>query len=153
MTQRLNRDPETMKDAWQAMLGLKAVVRKSTLEHSLIELVKIRVSQINGCGFCIDMHTKEARAAGETEQRLYLLSVWREALTSIYSPRERAGLAWAEATTRLENQEVPDDVYEQAKAHFNEDELIALTLLVIEINGWNRIAIPFRYEVGSYEVQ
>jgi AhpD family alkylhydroperoxidase len=151
MTQRINFDPVTMKDAWQAMAGLKAAVHKSTLEHTLIKLLKVRVSQINGCGFCIDMHTKEARAAGETEQRLYLLSAWREALPSIYSTRERAALAWAEAVTRLEHQDVGDAVYDQVKSEFNEQEIVALTLAVIEINGWNRLAISFKRAAGSYE--
>ena len=152
MTQRINPDPTKLKDAWQAMLGLKAAVRKSTLEQSLIKLLKVRVSQINGCGFCIDMHTKEARAANETEQRLYLLSAWREASPSIYSNRERAALAWAEAVTRLEHQQVDDAVFEQVKAQFDEQEIVALTLCVVEINGWNRLAISFRFEAGGYEV-
>lgn len=151
MTQRVNFDPATMKDVWQAMAGLKAAIHKSTLEHNLLELLKVRVSQINGCGFCIDMHTKEARAAGETEQRLYLLSAWREALPTIYSNRERAALAWAEAVTRLEHQDVSDAVYDQVKREFSEQEIVALTLAVVEINGWNRFAISFRREAGSYE--
>lgn len=133
---------------YQAMLGLKEVVQ-STLEPSLVHLIRTRVSSINGCGFCIDMHTKDARALGETEQRLYLLSVWREA--PIYSERERAALAWAEAVTLLENQEVTDEVYEQARRAFSEEELMALTLCVVEINGWNRFAIPFRIVPGSYQ--
>lgn len=136
------------KEVLQAMYGLKEVYKRH-LEQPLIHLVKMRVSMINGCGFCLDMHSKEARAGGETEQRLYLLGAWREA--PLYSERERAALTWAEAVTRLENQEVPDDVYEQARREFSEDELVALTLLVVEINGWNRFAIPFRAVPGSYQ--
>lgn len=148
MTVRIEYDPLKFKSVLQAMLGLKAVVQKSTLEPALIELVKTRASQLNGCGFCLDMHTKDARAAGETEQRLYLLNAWREA--PIYSERERAALAWTEAVTRLEHQQVADDIYEQARAVFSEDELMALTLAVVEINGWNRFAIAFQYVAGAY---
>jgi len=149
MTERIKYNPSQMKDIWLAMQGLKAVVKKSTLEHPLIELVHVRVSQINGCGFCIDMHTKDARAAGENEQRLYLLSAWREA--NVYTERERAALAWAEAVTRLENQDVPDPIYAQASEQFNESELLALTLSIVEINGWNRFAISMRYVAGDYQ--
>ena len=148
MTERIVFDPHKMKDITAAMHGLQAVVRKSTLEWPLIELVRTRVSQINGCGFCIDMHTKEARAAGETEQRLYLLSAWREA--NCYTERERAALAWAEAVTKLEHQDVADPVYEQARSQFDEAELLALTLAIVEINGWNRFAIPLRSVAGNY---
>lgn len=136
-------------DVFQAMLGLNAAYEKSTLESALLELVKLRASQINGCGFCTDMHTKDARLEGETEQRLYLLAVWRE--TSIYSEREKAALAWTEAVTRLENQHVPDAVYEQARAQFNEDELARLTLAVVAINGWNRFNIAFNVPAGNYK--
>lgn len=137
--------PESM----QAMLKLEQHVRDCGLEHSLIELVKIRASQINGCGYCIDMHTKDARANGESEQRLYLLSAWREA--NVYSERERAALAWTEAVTRLEHQEVPDSVYELARSQFTEDELVALTLAIVAINGWNRFSIAFRRTAGDYQ--
>ncbi len=149
MTQRIAFAPSRMKDIVAAMNGLQTVVRKSTLELSLIELVRTRVSQINGCGFCIDMHTKEARAAGETEQRLYLLSAWREA--NCYTERERAALVWAEAVTKLEQQDVADPVYEQARSQFDEAELLALTLAIVEINGWNRFAISMRYVAGNYQ--
>ena len=149
MSSRINFDPVRYRDALQAMLGLGAVVRRSSLEPELLELVKVRASQINGCGYCIDMHTKDARANGETEQRLYLLSAWRE--TGIYSDRERAALAWTEAVTRLENQEVPDPVYELARAQFSEEELVALTLAVVQINGWNRLSIAFKREAGDYQ--
>ncbi len=138
-----------MKEIVTAMLGLQAVVRQSTLEFPLIELVRTRVSQINGCGFCLDMHTKNARAAGETEQRLYLLGAWREA--NCYSERERAALAWAEAVTKLDHQDVADPVYEQARSQFSETELLTLTLAIVEINGWNRFAISMRYVAGNYQ--
>lgn len=149
MTARISFDPIRYKDTLGAMLNLSAAVRRSGIERSLIALVKTRVSQINGCGFCIDMHTKDARAAGETEQRLYLLSAWWQ--TSIYTDRERAALRWAEAVTRLDNQRVPNDVYENVRRHFSEQELLALTLLVVEINGWNRLAIAFQYPAGDYQ--
>ncbi len=146
MTARVN--PLKYPKVYQAMLGLKEAVN-GVLEPSLTHLIKARVSLLNGCGFCIDMHTKDARALGETEQRLYLLGAWREA--PIYSERERAALAWAEAVTLLENQEVDDLVYEQARRAFSEEELVALTLCIVEINGWNRFAIPFRAVPGSYQ--
>lgn len=135
--------------AFAAMLGLEKYIRQSGLEHSLLELVKTRVSQINGCAYCLDMHTKDARAAGETEQRLYLLSAWRE--TRFFSPRERAALAWAEAVTQLGGHGVPDAVYDEARAQFDEKALVDLTLAIVAINGWNRLAIPFRSEAGSYQ--
>lgn len=136
--------------AYQAMSSLEAYVRGCGLEHSLLELVKTRASQINGCAFCIDMHTKDARAAGETEQRLYVLSAWREA--PFFTPRERAALAWTEAVTLIHQNHVPDDVYREAREHFTEKELVDLTLAIIAINGWNRLAISFRSpEPGSYQ--
>lgn len=149
MTARITLDPAKYRDAIQAMYGLGAVVDRSGLEPALLELVKVRASQINGCGFCLDMHTKDARASGETEQRLYLLSAWREA--NVYTERERAALAWTEAVTRLEHQEVPDTVYELARAEFSEEELVALTLAIVQINGWNRLSIAFRYPAGDYQ--
>jgi AhpD family alkylhydroperoxidase len=150
MTARIQFDPAKHRDIYSAMFGLGAAVRRSGLEPALLKLVKVRASQINGCGFCLDMHTKEARAEGETEQRLYLTSVWQE--TSIYSERERAALLWTEAVTRLEHQKVPDDVYETVRKVFNEAEMAALTLAVAEINAWNRLAISFKYPVGDYVV-
>ncbi len=135
--------------AYQAMLGLEQFVRKSGLEHSLLELVKMRVSQINGCAYCLDMHSKDARAAGETEQRLYLLPAWRE--TTFYTERERAALAWAEALTQLAGHEVSDELYEQVRHQFGEKEIVDLSLAIIGINGWNRLAIPFRSEAGVYQ--
>jgi AhpD family alkylhydroperoxidase len=150
MQPRLPLVPERFGAAYRAMRGLGAVVRESGIERSLLLLVKVRVSQINGCGYCIDMHTKDARAAGESEQRLYLLQVWREA--QIYSERERAALAWAEAVTRLGKDGVPNDVYDRAKAAFSDEELVALTLAVVEINGWNRFMVSFNAVPGTYRV-
>ncbi len=135
-------------EAYRAMAGLEAYLKDCTIEKPLRELVKLRASQINGCAFCIDMHTKDARAAGETEQRLYALSAWRE--TPFFSDRERAALAWTEAVTMVGQTHVADDVYEQARAHFDEKELVDLTLAVVAINGWNRIAVSFRSVPGSY---
>lgn len=132
-----------------AMRGLEEYVHQSGLEPSLVEMVKLRASQINGCAYCIDMHTKDARARGETEQRLYELVAWRE--TPFYSERERAALAWTEAVTRVSETHVPDDVYEQARAQFSEKELVDLTLAAIAINGWNRLAISFRTVPGTYQ--
>lgn len=149
MQARLTFDPAKHRDAFQAMLGLGAAVNRSGLEPALLELVKIRASQINGCGYCLDMHTKDARANGETEQRLYLLSAWCDA--NVYSERERAALAWTEAVTRLEGQEVPDEVFELARAQFTEEELVALTLAIVAINGWNRLSIAFRRPAGDYQ--
>ena len=137
-------------DAFKAMLALEAGVHRTGLEPSLIELVKMRVSQINGCGYCLDMHSKDARAAGETEQRLYLLSAWREA--SFYSARERAALSWAEAVTLVSTNDLPDELYDKVRKEFDEKGLVELTLAIIAINSWNRMAIACRAEVGSYVV-
>lgn len=147
-----NRPFNFMKhpDIYQALSGLNAGFENSTLAHSLIELVKLRASQINGCGFCVDMHTKDARLEGETEQRLYLLSVWREA-PGLYTEREQAALAWAEAVTKLEHQHVPDAVYDKARAQFSDEELARLTLVVVAINGWNRFNIAFNVPAGNYK--
>ncbi|HEX7049542.1 MAG TPA: carboxymuconolactone decarboxylase family protein [Longimicrobiales bacterium] len=135
--------------AMKAMLGLEGYVRESGLEASLLELVRLRASQINGCAYCVDMHTKDARAAGETEQRLYAVSVWREA--PFFSERERAALAWTEVVTEVSRAGVPDEAYAAAREHFSEQELVNLTMAIVAINGWNRIAIAFRPEVGSYQ--
>jgi AhpD family alkylhydroperoxidase len=132
----------------QALGHLEAYVRQCGLEPSLLELVKLHASQINGCDYCIDMHTKDARARGETEQRLYALSVWREA--PFFTERERAALAWTEAVTEVARSHVPDDVYHLARQHFDEKELVDLTLAVVVINGWNRLAISFREPPGTY---
>ena len=136
--------------AYQAMLGLETFVRKqSKLEPALLQLVKMRSSQINGCAFCIDMHSKDARAEGETEQRLYALSAWRE--TPFFTDRERAALELTEAITLVSEDHVPDAVYEWAKQSFSEEELVNLTLAIITINGWNRLAITFRFVAGEYQ--
>ncbi len=137
--------------AMNAMLGLESYLRSCGLPQNLLHLIKLRVSQINGCAYCIDMHSKDLRAAGETEQRLYLLDAWREA--PFYSDRERAALAWAEAVTRVTEGHVPDIVYEQARTHFNEEELVNLTLAVTTINSWNRLSIAFRSVPGAYQPQ
>jgi AhpD family alkylhydroperoxidase len=135
--------------AVQAMYKLQKYVDESGLEHSLLELVKTRVSQINGCAYCIDMHTKDARALGESEQRLYALSAWRE--TPFYTDRERAALRWAEAITLISKSHASDEEFEAARAQFSEEELVKLTMAVITINGWNRLAIAFRETPGTYQ--
>jgi len=142
MQQRLNPykvAPEIMK----ALGGLEAAVKGSGLEHSLIELVKTRASQINGCAFCIHMHTRDARAAGETEERLYLLSAWHE--SPLYTDRERAALAWTEALTLISEAHVSDELYDEVRASFSESDIVKLTMLVGTINAWNRIAISFQF--------
>ena len=136
--------------AIQAMMGLQNFVNGSGLEHSLLELVKMRASQINGCAYCLDMHSKDARAAGETEQRLYLLNAWREA--PLYSERERAALEWTEALTFLREEQVPDHVFAAVREHFSEEELVNLSLAVVAITGWNQLNVAFRTEAGNYQV-
>ena len=135
--------------AAQAMLGMEGYVRGSALEPALLELVKMRASQLNGCAYCLDMHSKDARAAGETEQRLYVLPAWREA--PFYTPRERAALAWTEALTLISATDITDELYAATRERFDERELVDLTMAVITINGWNRLAIAFRSPVGSYQ--
>ena len=130
--------PETIK----ALTALETQLQGSGLEQSLIELVKTRASQINGCAYCINMHTQDARKHGEAEQRLYLLNAWREA--PIYTDRERAALAWTEAVTLISETHAPDDVYAEVRAHFSEAETVNLTMLIATINAWNRMAISFR---------
>src|ERR1700744_3757317 len=130
--------PETIK----AMMALENQIQSSGLEKSLMELVKIRASQINGCAFCINMHTQDARKRGETEQRIYLLDAWRE--SPCYTDRERAALAWTEAVTLIAETHAPDDVYNEVRAHFSEAETVNLTMLIGAINAWNRLAISFR---------
>ena len=132
----------------QAMLGLGRQVRRSGLDPKLLYLVEMRASQINGCAYCLDMHSKDARAAGETEQRLYGLNAWRE--TPYYSARERAALEWTEALTLVSERGVPDDVYERVRAQFTEDELVHLSLAVVAINGWNRLNIAAGTVPGGY---
>jgi AhpD family alkylhydroperoxidase len=135
----------------KAMVGLHAFVRNCGLEYGLLELVKLRVSQINGCAHCMDMHTKELRADGESEQRLYLLSAWRE--SPFYSARERAALVWTEAVTLVAQSGVPDEVYAEARKHFSEQELADLTYALVAINGANRLNVAFRTVPGSHEVR
>ena len=129
-------------DAMKAMAALESHVQKSGIEPALIDLIKTRASQINGCAYCISMHTREARARGESEERLYLLAAWHEA--PLYTERERAALAWTEAVTLVSRTHVPDAVYEEARRYFSEEELVKLTLAVAAINAWNRLAISFR---------
>jgi AhpD family alkylhydroperoxidase len=133
----------------KAMMGLHMFVRNCGLDHSLMELVKLRASQINGCAHCMDMHTKELRADGESEQKLYLLSAWRE--SPFYTERERAALAWTEAVTLVASSQVPDDVYDEALKQFSEEELVNLTFALVAINGANRLNVAFRTVPGSYQ--
>jgi AhpD family alkylhydroperoxidase len=135
--------------AVEGLFTLERYLAKSELGHTLLDLVKLRSSQINGCAFCIDMHWKDARARGESEQRLYGLDAWRE--SPYYTDRERAALAWAEAVTLVATTHVPDEVYEQARAQFSEKELVDLTTAIVAINGWNRLAISFRTAAGEYQ--
>ncbi len=135
--------------ALKPVLDFSAAVHDTGLEPAMVDLVLLRVSQINGCAYCIDMHSKDARAAGETEQRVYLVAGWRE--TSLYTDRERAALGWAEAVTRLGDHGVPDELYEQARAAFSEEELLNLTVIVGMINTWNRINVSFQTPAGSYK--
>ena len=135
----------------QAMLSLSAASQASGLERPLMELVRLRASQINHCAYCIDMRTKDARAHGETEQRLYALSAWREA--PFYSDRERAALEWTEAVTLLGETHVPDEIFDRVRQHLDASEMVALTFAVVVINSWNRLAVSFRVPVGSYQPQ
>ena len=139
----------TAPEGLEAMGHLEAYVRRCGLEPSLLELVKLRASQINGCAYCIDMHTKDARAQGETEQRLYGLNAWRE--TPFYTDRERAALEWTEYLTLIAEKGVPDDLYARVKEHFSDEELVKLTLAIVQTNGWNRFAISMRAPVGTYQ--
>jgi AhpD family alkylhydroperoxidase len=131
------------------MYAVERYVRDCGLERGLLELVKLRASQINGCAYCVDMHTKDARAKGETEQRLYAVVVWREA--PFFTERERAALAWAEAVTLVSQDQVPDNIFEIARKEFSDKELVDLTMAVIAINGWHRLAISFRAVAGTYQ--
>jgi len=134
---------------YKAMLGLEQYLQSCGLEESLLHLMKLRTSQINGCAYCLDMHWKDLRAIGEDEQRLYSLDAWRE--SPFYTDRERAALEWAEAVTRIMDDHVPDSVYDQVRQHFNEKELSDLTLAVAAINAWNRLCISARIVPGSYK--
>jgi len=133
--------------AYKALLGIEHYVRESGLEHSLLELVKLRASQINGCGFCVDMHASDARRAGETERRLHAVAVWRE--TPFFSPRERAALAWTEALTRLSQQPALDVDFTALREHFSEREMVDLSLAISAINSWNRLAVGFGLQPAS----
>jgi AhpD family alkylhydroperoxidase len=142
-------DYTNVPEALRGMYQLEHYIHNSGLEESLVHLVKMRASQINGCAYCLDVHSKDARALGETEQRLYVLDAWEEA--PFYSERERAALALTDAVTRITEGHVPDAVFERARAHFNEQELIALVFTLTTINAWNRLAITMRTEVGKYQ--
>jgi AhpD family alkylhydroperoxidase len=148
MNARIDFAKVLLPKAMQALGPIATYVKRAGLDRRLLELVTMRTSQLNGCAYCIDMHSKDARAAGETEQRLYLLAAWRE--TPLYTERERAALEWAEAVTRLTAGQVPNDVFAHARAHFSEEELMNLTIAVIATNGFNRLNIAFRPEVGDY---
>ncbi|HET7632501.1 MAG TPA: carboxymuconolactone decarboxylase family protein [Gemmatimonadaceae bacterium] len=147
MSQRI-KAAQAAPGAYQAMSGLQQYTQDSGLEHSLLELVKLRASQINGCAYCLDMHSKDARAQGETEQRIYVLSAWREA--PFYTPRERAALEWTEAITRI-SEGVSDELFERVHKQFKDKELVDLTMAIVTINGWNRLAIGLGADVGSYK--
>jgi AhpD family alkylhydroperoxidase len=148
MEQRLDY-AKAAPDGVGVLRQLEQYLKEVGLEPDLVELVRLRASQINGCAYCIDMHTKDARSHGESEQRLYGVTAWRE--TPFYSERERAALAWTESVTRISESQVPEEIYQQVKQHFTEKELVDLTLAVIAINSWNRLAISFRTPVGSYQ--
>lgn len=148
MEQRINAFAKGQA-AMKSLYGMGMYLAKSSIEERLRNLIYFRVSQVNGCAYCLDMHSKDLRAAGEAEQRLYMLNAWRE--SPVYTQRERAALAWAESVTSLHEGHVPDEVYEQAHAEFSEEELIDLTLAVIAINSYNRINVAFRTAAGSYE--
>lgn len=141
-------DARVAAEAYRAQYGLESYIRQSGLDAKLMDLVKLRASYMNGCAYCVDMHTKDARFHGETEQRLYAVPVWRE--TPFFTPRERAALAWAEAVTDISRGGPSDELFALASEHFSEKELIDLTMVVVTINGWNRISITFQSPVGSY---
>jgi AhpD family alkylhydroperoxidase len=136
-------------DAYRALMGVELFARQSGLEPSLLELVKLRASYMNGCAYCVDMHSKDARVAGETEQRIYAVPLWQE--TSFYTDRERAALAYTEAVTALAHGGVSDEVFAETARHFSEREVVALTMAIVAINAWNRVAVPLRAEPGSYQ--
>jgi AhpD family alkylhydroperoxidase len=148
MKERINA-AKVAPEAFKAMLNLENYVRQSGLETSLLELVRMRSSQINGCAYCIDMHSKDARTAGETEQRLYALNAWRE--TPFFSERERAALEWTETVTLVNQGHVPDEVYDRVRKQFSEKEMVDLTMAVATINAWNRLAISLRAVPGTYQ--
>jgi AhpD family alkylhydroperoxidase len=149
MSQRFELFKYLKSDAIQGLLRMKTPIEGGQVDHTVLGLVVVRVSQINGCAYCIDMHTKDARAEGETEQRLYGLDAWRE--TPYYTDRERAALAWAEALTNIKDGHAPDDVYEQMRAQFSEPELMTVTLAAVATNSWNRLVISSRRLAGTYQ--
>ena len=149
MNARIDSNKYMSSGLGRAMLHLENEVQKSGLEKNLVELIKIRASQINGCAYCLDMHTKDARAAGETEQRIYALNAWRE--TPFFSERERAALEWAETVTLVSQSHVPDEAHDIVKSQFTDDEIFALTFAIVTINAWNRLAIAFRTPAGTYQ--
>ena len=151
MTQRIDVRKYLASAAGQAMLNLGKAVDGGSVEPLVLELVKARTSQINGCAYCIDMHTKDARAMGETEQRLYALNAWREA--PFFTDRERAAIEWAEAIARVADTHVPDDVYDRVRRHFDEPQLVTLTFAAVATNAWNRLVISFRVPAGTYQPQ
>jgi AhpD family alkylhydroperoxidase len=140
---------KVVPDVYKGMSGLELYLKNCGLERALLDLVRLRASQINRCAFCIDMHWKDLRASGESEERLYMLDAWREA--SCYTGRERTALAWAEAVTLIAEGDVSDSLYAQAREHFSEAELVNLTFAVVAINGWNRLNVSFRTEAGHYQ--
>jgi AhpD family alkylhydroperoxidase len=148
MTPRIDLTKYMSSGLARSMFALSSETA-ARVEPRLFELIKIRASQLNGCAYCIDMHTKDARNAGETEQRIYALSAWRE--TPFFTDRERAALEWTEAVTRVGESHVPDELFERVSRQFDEAELVALTFGVIVINSWNRLSISFRPPVGSYQ--
>lgn len=148
MDQRINYQ-EKYPGLIKGMLEIEKQIRQSKLNPSIYELVKLRASQINGCAYCIDMHSKDARANGESEQRLYALSAWRE--TPFFSDRERTALEYTETLTLIAENEVSDRSFEQLRLYFDEDEVMALTMAIVAINGWNRLAISMRVPPGTYQ--
>lgn len=148
MEQRLNHT-HLAPEPFKALIAIERYAHSSGLEHPLLELVKLRASQINGCAFCMDMHTKDARAAGDTDERLACLSAWREC--PFYTDRERAALEWTEAVTRLSANDVPDELYQRVRSVFSEKELVDLNYQVIAINAFNRLGVPFRLVPGTYK--
>jgi AhpD family alkylhydroperoxidase len=149
MKARIDVEKVLLPNAIQALGPVTKYINGSGLDHRMLELVKMRTSQLNGCAYCLDMHSKDARAAGEAEQRLYVLDAWRE--TPLYTERERAALEWTEAVTRVTEGHVPDEVFARVRKHFSEQELVSLTIAIIATNGWNRLNIAFRPEVGDYQ--
>lgn len=147
-SQRLNY-AQTAPQSYKTMLDFSNYTKTSTLEPLLKELVKIRASQINGCAFCLDMHTKDARALGETEDRIYMLNAWRE--SSLYNARERAALAWTETLTNLSQSHAPEELYREVRTYFNEKETVDLTHAIAAINSWNRFMVAFRVPSGNYQ--